>query len=44
LSRYRNGNRLFEKGVKDYLVKPVEKEKLIGVVGKIVANGKDIGL
>ena len=32
------------KGVKDYLVKPVEKEKLIGVVGKIVANGKDIGL
>ena len=32
------------KGVKDYLVKPVEKEKLLGVVGKIIANGKDIGL
>jgi len=32
------------KGVKDYLVKPVEKEKLLGVVGKIVNNGKDIGL
>ncbi len=32
------------KGVKDYLVKPVEKEKLLGVVGKMVANGKDIGL
>ena len=32
------------KGVKDYLVKPVEKEKLLGVVGKMIANGKDIGL
>ena len=32
------------KGVKDYLVKPVEKEKLLGVVDKIVAAGKDIGL
>ena len=32
------------KGVKNYLVKPVEKEKLLGVVGKIIANGKDIGL
>jgi len=32
------------KGVKDYLVKPVEKKKLLGVVGKIVAAGKDIGL
>ena len=32
------------KGVKDYLVKPVEKEKLLGVVGKMVSNGKDIGL
>ena len=33
-----------KKGVKDYLVKPVEKEKLLAVVGKIVNNGKDIGL
>jgi len=33
-----------KKGVKDYLVKPVEKEKLLGVVSKIVAAGKDIGL
>jgi len=32
------------KGVKDYLVKPVEKEKLLSVVGKIVSAGKDIGL
>ena len=31
-----------KKGVKDYLVKPVEKEKLLNVVGKIVAVGKDI--
>ncbi len=33
-----------KKGVKDYLVKPVEKEKLLSVVGKIVSAGKDIGL
>jgi DNA-binding NtrC family response regulator len=33
-----------KKGVKDYLVKPVEKEKLLGVVAKIVSAGKDIGL
>jgi len=33
-----------KKGVKDYLVKPVEKEKLLSVVAKIVAAGKDIGL
>ena len=33
-----------KKGVKDYLVKPVEKEKLLSVVGKIIAAGKDIGL
>ncbi len=30
------------KGVKDYLVKPVEKVKLLGVVGKIVAARKDL--
>ena len=35
---------LMSKGVKDYLVKPVAKEKLLGVVGKLVAAGKDIGL
>ena len=29
-----------KKGVKDYLVKPVEKEKLLSVVDKIVAVGK----
>jgi two-component system chemotaxis response regulator CheY len=33
-----------KKGVKDYLVKPVEKEKLMAVVDNIVAAGKDIGL
>lgn len=33
-----------KKGVKDYLVKPVEKEKLLAVVDNIVASGKDIGL
>ena len=33
-----------KKGVKDYLVKPVEKEKLLSVVGKIVSAGKDVGL
>jgi len=35
---------LMSKGVKDYLVKPVEKEKLLGVVGKMVSDGKDVGL
>ncbi len=35
---------LLNKGVKDYLVKPVGKEKLLGVVDKVVAAGKDIGL
>ena len=32
---------LMKKGVKDYLVKPVEKQKLIDTVNKIVAQGKD---
>ena len=31
-----------KKGVKDYLVKPVEKEKLLAVVARIVAAGKDL--
>ena len=31
---------LMKKGVKDYLVKPVEKEKLIQTVKKLVAAGK----
>lgn len=35
---------LMKKGVKDYLVKPVSKEKLIERVNAIVAAGKDIGL
>jgi len=32
---------LMNKGVKDYLVKPVESEKLMKVVNKLVAEGKD---
>lgn len=32
---------LLKKGVKDYLVKPVEKEKLLNTVESIVAAGKD---
>ena len=35
---------LMKKGVKDYLVKPVEKDKLLGTVNKLVSAGKDIGL
>ena len=31
---------LMKKGVKDYLVKPVEKEKLVQTVKKLVAAGK----
>lgn len=33
-----------KKGVKEYLVKPVEKEKLIKTVSRLVAAGKDIEL
>jgi two-component system chemotaxis response regulator CheY len=32
---------LMKKGVKDYLVKPVEKEKLLEMVDSVVAAGKD---
>ncbi len=32
---------LMKKGVKDYLVKPVEREKLLQVVDNIIAVGKD---
>ena len=32
---------LLKKGVKDYLVKPVEKEKLLAVVEEQIAAGKD---
>ena len=32
---------LLKKGVKHYLVKPVEKEKLLSIVDEIVAAGKD---
>ena len=32
---------LLKKGVKHYLVKPVEKEKLLSIVDDIVAAGKD---
>lgn len=33
---------LLKKGVKDYLVKPVSKEKLIAVIDKLIAAGKDV--
>lgn len=33
---------LMNEGVKDYLVKPVEKEKLVSTVDKLVAAGKEI--
>lgn len=32
---------LMKKGVKEYLVKPVAKEKLLGTVDKLVAAGKE---
>ncbi len=35
---------LLKKGIKDYLVKPVNKDKLISTVEEILAAGKDIGL
>ncbi len=35
---------LLKKGIKDYLVKPVSKEKLVSTVETIIAAGKDIGL
>jgi two-component system chemotaxis response regulator CheY len=35
---------LLKKGVKDYLVKPVNKEKLVGIVDKYIAAGKDVDL
>jgi two-component system chemotaxis response regulator CheY len=33
---------LMGKGVKDYLVKPVEKTKLLAVVEKMISEGKSI--
>lgn len=33
---------LMSKGVKDYLVKPVEKSKLLAVVDKMISKGKAI--
>ena len=35
---------LMKKGIKEYLVKPVNKEKLITVVDNLIAEGKDVGL
>ncbi|UCD10915.1 MAG: response regulator [Nitrospinaceae bacterium] len=35
---------LMKKGIKDYLVKPVEKKKLLDTVEKLIAAGKDISL
>ena len=34
--------KLMNQGVKDYLVKPVDKEKLLSTVEKLVAAGKEI--
>ena len=33
---------LMEKGVKDYLVKPVEKKKLLKIVNQLISKGKNI--
>lgn len=33
---------LLNEGVKEYLVKPVDKEKLVSTVEKLVAAGKDV--
>ncbi|MCF8720969.1 response regulator [Nitrospina gracilis] len=33
---------LLKKGCKDYLTKPVEKSKLLSVVNKVVAQGKEL--
>lgn len=33
---------LLNEGVKDYLVKPVEKEKLVSTVNNLIAAGKEI--
>ena len=35
-------NTLMNKGVKEYLVKPVAKEKLLGTVNKLVSAGKEV--
>ncbi len=35
---------LMKKGIKEYLVKPVDKEKLVNVVDKLIAAGKEVGL
>lgn len=35
---------LIKRGIKEYLVKPVEKEKLMGTVDKVIAAGKDFEL
>ncbi len=35
---------LMKKGIKEYLVKPVDKEKLNAIVDSLIAGGKDVGL
>lgn len=35
---------LLKKGIKDYLVKPVSREKLVSTVEAMIAAGKDVGL
>ena len=36
--------KLIAQGVKEYLVKPVDKEKMLDVINKIVTEGKDFSL
>lgn len=35
---------LMRKGIADYLVKPVNREKLVSTVDKLISAGKDVGL
>jgi two-component system chemotaxis response regulator CheY len=37
-------NSLIEQGVKEFLVKPVDKDKMLDVINKIVIEGKDFAL
>jgi len=37
-------NKLIAQGIKEYLVKPVDKEKMMEVINKIVAEGKDFSM
>ena len=37
-------NKLIAQGIKEYLVKPVDKGKMMDVINKIVAEGKDFSM